>query len=262
MTIVKPLKLAALAVATVLTSLSTAAFAQKAGGGSADGVIVIDQNKALTGSVTPGDAAGFPVTITQPGRYRLTSNLTVPAGLDGIVIAPGVIANIDMGGFSIVGPANCSKTTNCYVAGSGTYGIRMKNSATLTIFEGKVRGFTSVGLGGEANDDKTTLRATDMETSNNAMGAYASRVMFVRMVADNNHMFGLAGYYGSILESVASNSAHYGIGLAAGTVRGNTSTNNAYGYSLQTVAYQDNAAANNAGGALMSAGNAGSYNAF
>jgi hypothetical protein len=39
-----------------------------------DGVILIDQNKALAGNVTPGDTPGFPVIISQPGSYRLDSN--------------------------------------------------------------------------------------------------------------------------------------------------------------------------------------------
>ena len=42
-----------------------------------DGVIEINQARALAGGVTPGDAAGFPVTITASGSYRLTGNLTV-----------------------------------------------------------------------------------------------------------------------------------------------------------------------------------------
>ena len=43
-----------------------------------DGLILIDQNKALAGNVTPGDTAGFPVSITRSGSYRLTSDLIVP----------------------------------------------------------------------------------------------------------------------------------------------------------------------------------------
>ena len=43
-----------------------------------DGVVLIDQNHALAGNVTPGDTPGFPVTISQPGSYRLTGNLIVP----------------------------------------------------------------------------------------------------------------------------------------------------------------------------------------
>jgi len=48
--------------------------------------IKIDQDKAIAGGVTPGDAPGFPITLTQPGRYVLTSNLYPPADTDGIEI--------------------------------------------------------------------------------------------------------------------------------------------------------------------------------
>ena len=43
-----------------------------------DGVVEINQAKALAGGVTAGDTAGFPATISQSGSYRLTGNLTVP----------------------------------------------------------------------------------------------------------------------------------------------------------------------------------------
>src|SRR5687768_10451353 len=52
-----------------------------------DGVVLIDQNRALAGNVTPGDAPVFPVTLSVRGSYRLSSSLIVPAETDGIVIA-------------------------------------------------------------------------------------------------------------------------------------------------------------------------------
>jgi hypothetical protein len=52
-----------------------------------DGVIAINQARALAGGVTPGDAPGFPVIINAPGSYRLTGDLTVPdANIYGIFI--------------------------------------------------------------------------------------------------------------------------------------------------------------------------------
>ena len=58
---------------------------------AADGVDEINQTSALAGGITPGDAAGFPITLTEPGSYVLTSNLSVPAGTSGIDVgAPGV----------------------------------------------------------------------------------------------------------------------------------------------------------------------------
>ncbi len=69
-----------------------------------DGVVLLDQAKALAGNVTPGDAPGFPITITQPGSYRLDGNLTVPFGGTGIVVMSANVT-IDLNGFTISGTA-------------------------------------------------------------------------------------------------------------------------------------------------------------
>lgn len=98
-----------------------------------DGVILIDQNKALAGNVTPGDAAGFPVTIGQPGSYRLSGNLTVPAGIDGIVIAGSGIT-LDLNGFSISAAGG--------VAGTGITDLSVPRDR-ITIRNGQVSGFAT-----------------------------------------------------------------------------------------------------------------------
>src|SRR6266540_3776373 len=73
-----------------------------------DGVVLIDQNRALAGGVTPGDTPGFPVTLSVPGSYRLTGNLTVPdANTTAIQIAADNVT-LDLNGFSILGPVVCS----------------------------------------------------------------------------------------------------------------------------------------------------------
>jgi hypothetical protein len=84
-----------------LASLALAAF-----GSSAFAQVTIDQNKAMAGNVTPGDAAGFPVTISQPGHYKLTSNLIVPAATQGIVITAENVT-LDLNGFGIIGQVSC-----------------------------------------------------------------------------------------------------------------------------------------------------------
>lgn len=48
---------------------------------SGDGVIEINQHAAVAGDITAGDTAGFPVTLSVEGGYRLTSNLAVSAGV-------------------------------------------------------------------------------------------------------------------------------------------------------------------------------------
>ena len=73
-----------------------------------DGVIEINQAKVTA-------AGGFPYVISQPGSYRLTSNLTQT---DGNVVVIQINANdvtIDLNGFAIYGPNSCT-----YAAGSGT----------------------------------------------------------------------------------------------------------------------------------------------
>src|SRR3984893_6308015 len=106
-----------------------------------DGVILIDQNKALAGNVTPGDAPGFPVTISLSGSYRLASDLTVPdANTNAIVIAASHVT-IDLNGFAILGPTDCSGGLNpCAGAGTGK-GISTPGfQFNITIRNGTIQG--------------------------------------------------------------------------------------------------------------------------
>lgn len=254
-------KLTALALATALTTLSTAAFAQKSGGGTpADGAITIDQTKAMNGAVTPGDNAGFPVTISQSGTYRLMSHLTVPAGVDGIVIAANVDVVIDMNGFSIVGPVYCDKQTLCH-SETGTIGIRTTQGTTALVSHGRIRGFTYAGIS-DGVGKASTVRLVDMQLSHNSSGAHAYRLMAKRVYAEHNARYGLIGTAGSIVDSITSYNGQAGISLWTGSVRGNTSMfNNGIGYALGVVAFQDNASYSNQGGSFGVNGGTGVNNA-
>ncbi|MFC1602008.1 right-handed parallel beta-helix repeat-containing protein [Pseudomonadota bacterium] len=118
-----------------------------------DGVILIDQAKAMAGNVTPGDAAGFPVTIGQSGSYRLASNLTVADGTkDGIEITTNNVT-VDLNGFSIsgsgngigrgiVGPSSIT-VENGVVRDMGGHGIELDSQARVQ----KVRSFGNGGHG-------------------------------------------------------------------------------------------------------------------
>lgn len=126
--------LAALCFSAVSVVTSTSAHAQA----------TIDQNKALAGSVAPGDAPGFPVMLSAPGSYKLTGNLVVPAGLSGIVVtASGV--TLDLNGFNISGPVVCTRNEAsfavvCTAPTATTWGVELQGGGN-TVRNGSVRGF-------------------------------------------------------------------------------------------------------------------------
>ena len=69
-----------------------------------DGVVLIDQARAVAGNITPGDAPGFPVSITRAGSYKLAGNLLAPEGVNGIEISSSNVT-LDLNGFTLAGPA-------------------------------------------------------------------------------------------------------------------------------------------------------------
>lgn len=120
----------------ILAAIATPAYA-------VDGVVLINQAAALNGNVTPSDAAGFPVTISVPGSYRLSSNLIVP---DGNTTAIEVLVSevtIDLNGFSIIGASCIGVGAPCNPAGTGA-GIE----APFFVDNVKVSNGTIRGMGG------------------------------------------------------------------------------------------------------------------
>jgi hypothetical protein len=112
-----------------------------------DGQIAITQARAMAGGVTPGDAPGFPVTISQPGSYVLSGILTVPnAGTDGIVIAASHVT-IDLNGFAILGPTDCSGGLSpCAGAGTGHGITTPTDQFNITIRNGTIQGMGFAGI--------------------------------------------------------------------------------------------------------------------
>jgi hypothetical protein len=119
-----------LAVAILLASAATPAAA-------VDGVIEINQAAALAGGITPGDTPGFPVTLSQPGSYRLTGNLDttgLPNAQDVTVIrVTASDVSIDLNGFAIVGPVTCTgmPVTSC-TANSPLPGLGVQAGSGVT----------------------------------------------------------------------------------------------------------------------------------
>jgi len=214
-----------------------------------DGVVLIDQNHALAGNITAGDAPGFPVTLSQPGSYRLTSNLTVAdANTTGIQIMANNVT-LDLNGFSIIGPVVCtSSPATCPAVGTGI-GIEAQNSlpgrpgpSGVRVFNGTVRGMGSsgllmVGAGSSVERMQVTNNAgagiivagSVLDTSITANGSFGVLAIIVRGCnITDNHGDGIvldaAG--GVANDNIASFNGGHGILSPNGSVTSNTMVRN------------------------------------
>src|SRR5258707_993661 len=124
---------------------------------AAGGEILISQEAALAGSVTPGDAPGFPITLSQPGRYRLVGNLDASANTDGIVINADDVT-VDFGGFTLSG------------GGKAGTGVASAHDA-VEIENGGVSGFQHFGIDSRSAGKVWTI--SDMRVLSNGLGVSA-----------------------------------------------------------------------------------------
>ena len=188
-----------------------------------DGVILIDQNRALAGNVTPGDGPGFPITISVRGSYRLSSNLTVAdANTSAIDIASAAgSVTIDLNGFSIIGPVTCTigqlgNPTTCNGAaddpsdifGPGT-GIRSLVSDTLTVRNGSIVGMGRYALfqtgGANVLIDSVHVR------ENGRGGLWPSVAVIVHSTVSTNGGNGITINQGVIKQTLVIRNAENGI---------------------------------------------------
>ena len=206
-----------------------------------DGVIEINQTRALAGGVTASDTEGFPVTIDAPGSYRLTGNLEVAATAVHAVEITADNVTLDLNGFAIVGPGSGS--------GSGVVGGSPREN--ITVVNGTVRdmGASGVYLGDRArvervrtlNNGGTGIYAWNDSTvsgntayNNTGDGIYASNGSTVTgNTANSNGDDGIRGGFGiTVTGNTVYNNGGDGISTVSGsTVTGNTARNNT-GYGL------------------------------
>jgi hypothetical protein len=129
--------------------------------GTALAQVNIDHAAALAGNVTPGDAAGYPVTIGQSGHYKLTGNLSVPAGTTGIQVTADNVT-LDLNGYTIGSSGSCQLNSRTYVfscshTGLAGQGVHVTGQ-NATVRKGTVKGFAvglSFSLGNQTVEDLT-----------------------------------------------------------------------------------------------------------
>jgi hypothetical protein len=201
-----------------------------------DGTKLIDQARAMAGALTPGDAAGFPVTISMSGSYRLSGNLTVPGpDTTAIEITADNVA-LDLNGFAILGP--------------GTYGSGIGIRSTrdnIVVRNGTVRGMGNDGIRlGESSSGHLLADLQVQENGGNGMWIGSATVR--GNVVGNNGIHGIwmqngivsgndvrdNGAGGIVAERVTAtgntlqSNGVCGISVFAGLVSGNTSSFNDY----------------------------------
>ena len=112
--------------------------------------------------MTSGDTAGFPITISKPGSYKLTGNLVVADPLQGAVVITAPNVTLDLNGFTISGPTICSApgggAVTCTFSNSAVGINRTVEGTGTTIRNGTVRGFGGGGVWVSENSRVEDLR--------------------------------------------------------------------------------------------------------
>ena len=173
-------------------------------------VVSINQKSAQAGKVTEGDAPGFPVTISEPGSYRLSSNLVVAdAGVTVIEITADDVT-LDLAGFSIIGPNTCAGTpVVCTVSGGGI-------------------GVKAVADAGPSPENVRVMNGTVRGMGFHGVRLIGNGTVVERVHAVSNGGPGIVVGLGSIIDSVARFNGS-GAAVVGLIVRGTIATNNAFG---------------------------------
>jgi hypothetical protein len=110
-------------------------------------VIEINQASASAGEITPGDSPGFPVTIGEPGSYRLTSDLTVSNPAITAIIINASFVHIDLNGFTIRGPNTwAGDQASCTASGAGRAVLAANSETGIVVSNGSVFGAPLHGI--------------------------------------------------------------------------------------------------------------------
>jgi hypothetical protein len=179
-----------------------------------DGQVLINQSTVMA-------AGGFPYTITQPGSYKLSGNLIVPANTGGVVITADRVT-LDLNGFSISGPLTCTgrPVTSCSgsTAGVGVF----SNNQEITVKNGFVEGMATEGVLLDGNGSLVE----EVHASQNGSGISVSDGIVRRCTADSNRGTGMIAT-GVLENNKAKGNGGDGIDGVHAVVRGNEAISNA-----------------------------------
>jgi hypothetical protein len=92
----------------------------------------------------PGDTGGRPITITQSGSYKLTSNLTSTSTTIDVIQINADNVTLDLNGFSIIGPRTCTgdnTTLVCTNSGMTASAVVAAGRKNIVVKNGITQGF-------------------------------------------------------------------------------------------------------------------------
>ena len=197
-----------------------------------DGVVLIDQKAAKKGKIS-GDDPGFPVTLSESGSYRLSSNLSAEG--TAIEIAANHIT-LNLNGFRLKGDGTGQGVTD---NGASLSGIAVSNG-TITNFDdginlrssennmvSKVRTINNFGHGMKIGVNSTVSGNASIGNGKNGFDILGDSIV-TDNVAKGNGFNGIFsdGEGNTVTGNTASSNHGRGISLASGTVIGNTASNN------------------------------------
>lgn len=194
----------------------------------------IDQDCALAvGGCFSGDSQGFPVTITEPGSYRLGSNLDVtvetsPEDVTAIRVEASNV-QLDLQGFNVLGPVSCTGTpvSSCSPTGGTGDGVLVTLGRTnVLILNGTFQGMGQNGIRGST--DTQILVANVMLEQNDTFGLSSGSSIVRNVAANRNGVDGISVSGGIIDGCHALGNGRTGIrGIAESTIVNSTSHDNA-----------------------------------
>jgi hypothetical protein len=204
-------------IPVVAGTLALALCAAAPPAAAVDGVIEINQAGALAG--TPDGTPGFPVTISEPGSYHLTSNLEVPATRDGFSIT-GSDVSLDLNGFRILAAAGSGANDHGAFVGGAVQNPEIRN--------GSIEGFGDSGVwvtGGARDPRMIGLRVVGNAATGLLLQAEGSLVR--ECTVAENGADGIRGFPGSlVVGNVVRNNKGFGlllndVGWGSNVIAGN-----------------------------------------
>jgi hypothetical protein len=212
-----------------------------------DGVIEINQARALAGGVTATDTAGYPITIDASGSYRLTGDLVVPDENTTAVRVESSADDValDLNGFSIFGPQ---------LSGGGL-GIVGASGGRVQIFNGSVVGVGNTAIfiasGTQAHVDSVVVR----KNGGNGMSCTSADCFLSRSVFQQNAGSGIDCSFGicQVIDNRFRLMGSAGISITLGLVSRNiVNYSGTDGIKVNSAVVSENHVSNSGGSGILS----------